>query len=152
MILGVGTDIVLVERIERWKDFSYDQLRRIFSKYELDDCRLQAGSTRREGRYNFTRLATRFAAKEAFFKAISRALVKLELTEREFSLFFLCGHVSVEKTMWDVPVLKVNWDAIQEKIGAKLPPMDVEISISHEQRYVVAYVVLFPARDSSSNR
>lgn len=134
-ILGIGVDIVKSERFLRWRDYSYEQLRRVFSKQELEDCAKNSS-------YNFMRLAARFAAKEAFFKALSASLVKLEMTKKEFSLLFICPLVEVGKAKWDVPVLKVNWLAIEEVVGV-LPEMSVDLSISHEKEFVVAQVVIF---------
>ena len=171
-ILGVGTDIIRVKRLQKWVSFSYDQLRRVFSKQELIDSShpsirqfapfdtIPDGITQGErGRRTLSvrpeclrskciegcglpSLAARFAAKEAFFKALSAALVKLDYTNKEFTLLFLCRHVSVVKSTWDVPVLKIDWTAIEEKIEKKLPVFKVELSISHEKEYAVAFVVI----------
>jgi len=54
----------------------------------------------------------------------------------------LCQHVQIKKTTWDVPVLDVNWVAIEEKIESTLPPMQVELSLAHEKKYVVAHVII----------
>ncbi|MCK4517986.1 4'-phosphopantetheinyl transferase superfamily protein [Candidatus Babeliales bacterium] len=131
----IGTDIVAVERLKRFESFSYDQMRRIFSREELEYCKL--GDS-----YDWPSLAARFAAKEAFFKAISAALVSLGKTKHEFSFLFLCQHVSVSKTTWDVPVLVVGWEAIEEKVGEKIPDFSVQVSMSHEREYVVAMMLL----------
>lgn len=132
MILGIGTDIVHVQRLRKWSDFSYDQLRRLFSKEELEDYGGQLPS-----------LAARFAAKEAFFKALSATFVKLGCTNKEFSFLFLSRHVSVVKSRWDVPALQIDWAAIEEKIEQKVPEVKVELSISHEKEYAVAFVLLY---------
>ena len=185
MILGIGVDIVEIKRLRKWEKFSYDQLRRIFSKVELFDVSHPsilfshpdgfqkslgmngwvcvgfdedlAISVRPEccrqavyrgmldvskGEYDSSSLAARFAAKEAFFKALSATLVKLGYTKKEFSLLFLCRHVSVVKSTWDVPVLKIDWTAIEEKIENNLQKLKVELSISHEKDYAVAFVVI----------
>ncbi len=63
MILGIGTDMVEVERIgrciERWGD---DFLKRIFCPEEIDYARGRAEP--------YQHYAARFAAKEAVFKAL----------------------------------------------------------------------------------
>ena len=63
MIIGSGIDIVNIERIEhlmtRWGDLF---LGRVFSEGEINRCRAQARPSEC--------FATRFAAKEAFLKAI----------------------------------------------------------------------------------
>ena len=64
-IEGVGVDLVEVERIqnlvERWGDRF---LARVFTPHEVEYCMRRSGS--------YERLAARFAAKEAVFKAIGR--------------------------------------------------------------------------------
>lgn len=135
MILSLGTDIVNINRLKKWDHFSYDQLSRIFSKEELAFCR-------HEDSYNWQSLAARFAAKEAFFKALSSLLVKLKKTNYEFSFLFLCSHIRVHHTIWDVPELIVDWKAIEEKTRETLPLLQVDVSLSHEQEYAVAFVVL----------
>ncbi|MCF7799536.1 holo-ACP synthase [Candidatus Babeliales bacterium] len=132
MILGIGTDIIKVSRFEKWQNFSKDQLLRIFSEQELADC----------SPFNLESLAARFATKEAFFKAFSASLVKLNFTQNTFSFMFSCQHVWVEKTLLGVPILKINWQAFEYKIGYKLPNFEVEISFSHEKDYVVSFVII----------
>lgn len=129
-MLGIGTDIVRIDRFEKWKDFSYDQKRRIFSDQELSDCGNDISS-----------LAVRFAAKEAFFKALSATLVKLGMTKHEFTFLFLCDHVEVMKQEWGVPKLEIAWTRIEEHVG-KLPVLSVELSLSHEKEFAMAFVVI----------
>jgi len=135
LALSIGTDIVKVDRFSSWKNFSKKQFLRVFLENELEDCK-------KDGMYDFVRLAARFAAKEAFFKALSSALVKLGFTKNEFSFLFLCKNVEISKTTWGVPVLKIDWSVLQGKIGQKLPEFEVELSLSHEKDYAVAFVVL----------
>lgn len=135
MILGIGTDIVAVSRFERWKEYPYSQLRKIFSEDELAQCR--CGDS-----YDIQKLAARFAAKEAFFKALSASLIKLGYTQNEFTLLFACNHVSVERGTWDVPVLRVDWDTFAAKIAKTLPPICCELSFSHERDFSIAFVIL----------
>lgn len=130
-MITIGTDIVCVDRFKKWKSYSYDQLRRVFAKQEIDYCR-----------DDMSCLAVRFAAKEAFFKALSAMLVKLGLTKHEFTFLFLCQHIYVDKTTWDVPVFVVDWQKIGKKIQAELPELQVELSISHERKYAIACVII----------
>jgi len=135
VIYGVGTDIVKNDRFKSWQDFSHDKFLRVFSEDELASCQKESG-------YNFASLGVRFAAKEAFFKALSATLVRLCLTKNEFSFLFVCKHVRVGKTVWDVPILEVDWKAIEQQIDHSLPKLRVELSLSHEQDYSVAFVVI----------
>ena len=134
MILGVGADIVQVSRFKSWQHYSRKQLLRIFSEQELN----QYESKNADLEY----LASRFAAKEAFFKALSATLVKLKLTQNPFSFLFACQYIEVVKGKWDIPELKVNWEGFEQKVGAKLPKLNVELSISHEKEYAISFVVI----------
>ena len=139
MILGIGTDIAQVERFKSWLNYSEKQLLRVFSEQELEYC----CDFKNKSKYRLESLASRFAAKESFFKALSATLVKLNLTQNKFSLLFTCQNIEVVKTTWDVPKLKVNWEAFEEKVGRKLSNFNVELSISHEKNYVVSYVLIW---------
>jgi len=67
MIAGIGTDIVAIERFQRFLDSNNTPLlHRLFSERELATC-----NARKE---KATCLAGRFAAKEAFLKALGTGL------------------------------------------------------------------------------
>jgi phosphopantetheine--protein transferase-like protein len=135
VVLGVGTDIVAIKRLEGWHSYSYDQLRKIFSKSELEECKLN-------NNYDWVRLAARFAAKEAFYKALSTTLVSLGITGSEFSFLFLCNYVYIDKGIWDLPELKIDWKELQNKIGVDLSSLDIKLSLSHEMDFAIAFVVI----------
>jgi phosphopantetheine--protein transferase-like protein len=160
MILGIGTDIVQVDRFKSWANFSQEKLLRVFSEQELEYCcvrmvrqahherlNLEKVSVRPElvegcERFNLESLASRFAAKEAFFKALSASLVTLKQIQTTFSFLFACQNVEVIQDDWQVPTFKVNWSNFEEKIGTKLPKFQTHLSISHEKNYSVAFVIL----------
>ena len=135
MILGIGTDIVKVSRFNSWKNLDRDKLLHIFSKSELDLCY-------KNEKLDFQSLASRFAAKEAFYKALSASLVKLNLNKKTFLFLFSCKNIEVLKYEWGVPILKVDWPAFEKKIGVKIPEFNINISISHEKDYAIAFVII----------
>lgn len=137
MIMGIGTDIVRVDRFSAWETWSSEKLAKVFGKQELQLCAVD-GFYRR---YLQQKLASRFAAKEAFFKAFSSLLVQLNATEQQFSLLFAARHVQVLKSSWGVPVLHVKWAVFEKKLKRTLPFIDVQLSLSHEKEYAVAFVV-----------
>ena len=91
---------------------------------------------------NFQSLASRFAAKEAFYKALSASLIKLNLNKKEFLFLFSCKNVEVLKLEWGVPVFNINWPAFEKKIGLKIPKLTVDLSISHEKDFALAFVII----------
>ena len=133
MILGIGVDIVEVARFAEWQSYSIDKLRNVFSEKEII-----AAPKQKTGEY----YASRFAAKEAFFKAISNALIFLEKTDQSFSFQFARQHVEVVKVTWKVPQLAVNWQAFEKKIGQELLPIQTHLSFSHEKFHAIAMVIL----------
>lgn len=123
MIYGIGTDIIAVARIEqalqRWGE-RFAQ--RILAQRELDDF-----LTRREpARF----LAKRFAAKEAFSKAMGTG-IRLPVTWRYIEV----GHDRAGKPeIWPHPHLA---SMMLERGVAQ-----AHISISDEKDVAIAYVIL----------
>lgn len=136
MILCLGVDIVKVDRLNRWPDFSRKQLLKIFSEEELDYCFSNDNLT-------IQRMAVCFSVKESFFKALSSSLVKLNMTTTTFTFMFACNYVSFSKTTWGVPVLKIDWVSFEKKINHKLPNIMSEVSVAHEKDYTYSSVILY---------
>ncbi len=117
MIIGVGTDIVKVERIEKAiEKWGMRFLKRVFTPTELEYCRSRA----REGIH----FAARFAAKEAFRKAAGR---KLNWT--------------------DVEIINEDEGKPAVSLSGKISGDDIKnwksfISISHTYEYAIAYVLI----------
>jgi phosphopantetheine--protein transferase-like protein len=136
MILGIGTDIAQIDRFADWEKKPEKHLLKIFSEQELVDCKNRTG-------YCLEKLASRFATKEAFFKALSATLIRLNLTNNEFSFLFSCEHISIVKGRWGVPQLEVSWPAFEKKVGQKFSDyLDVHLSLSHEKSHTLAFVVI----------
>jgi holo-[acyl-carrier protein] synthase len=134
MICGIGIDIVQVSRFDDWISKPHKSLNKIFSETELK----QAFSATNSAEF----FASRFAAKEAFFKALSSVLVQANLTSKEFSFRFLCSCCQIISKKWNVPELEVNWKAINYKIEKAIPNRKVSLSISHEKSFVAAFVTI----------
>ncbi len=133
MIIGTGIDIVNIERIDRsmgrWGDRF---VRRIFTRREIDRCQNQARPSEC--------FAARFAAKEAFLKAIGLGYRRgIQWTHIEVmndslgkpSLFF---H---RKAMEWVQTLRVH---------------RAFLTLSHDHLYAVAHVLLEGKNDESRDR
>jgi holo-[acyl-carrier protein] synthase len=113
MIVGIGIDIIEVDRIARLAEKSPRFLERIFTPREIEYC-----SPKRNRYQNY---AARFAAKEAFFKALGRQI----------------GWTDVEL---------INRPSGQPELvirGRARWPFDrATVSVSHLAAYAVAVVVL----------
>lgn len=135
MILGIGIDIARIDRFEAWNSYSRKQQLRIFSEQELVPLIPE-------------KLATRFAAKEAFYKALSSALVSMGKTHKTFTLMSICPLVSVDTDgTWAVPQLVVNWDKLFVLIDTTISNHRVHLSLSHEKDYATAFVILEGERE-----
>lgn len=123
MIFGIGTDIVEFARIERmFAHYGIRLAERMLSERELPEFRRSANPARL--------LAKRFAAKEAFAKAVGSGLrdpVRL-------------SRISVTHDELGKPVLQFD-EALRTYL-AQLGINGHHVSISDERDMVVAFVVL----------
>lgn len=121
MILGLGIDIVKVSRLEKWLN-DKKLLERFFNKEELEYV-LSKGDGAAPS------LAVRFAAKEAFGKALGTGLAGIELKD-----------IAVVNDKTGRPFLKLFGTALQalkEKGGA-----DIHLSLTHEKTTAAAVVII----------
>ncbi|MCL2411703.1 MAG: holo-ACP synthase [Treponema sp.] len=121
MIIGIGVDIVQINRMERWLN-NQKLLERYFHPTEL-----QTASCRKNNMAQT--LAARFAAKEAFGKALGTGLAKIVLKD-----------IIVINADNGKPEIKLVNTALKafETSGAKR----VHISLSHEKENSIAMIVL----------
>jgi holo-[acyl-carrier protein] synthase len=120
MIYGVGVDIVRIKRIqkavEKWGDRF---LHRVFSHYEIAYCHRKSNP--------YPSLSVRFAAKEAFIKAMGSRL----------SAF---TDIEVVNDVHGKPAINAGG-----KAGVFLREHSLQqslVSLSHEQEYAIAVVVI----------
>ena len=128
MIKGIGTDIIEIERFKNWHSFSQKQLLKIFSPDEITYCLSIPQKTAE-------RFAARFAAKEAFYKALSINY------SHNLSLLQLCKYVQIIKDQ-EYPQLDVDWAGLSGKIHIPLKNPAVLISLSHNKSSAIAMVIL----------
>jgi holo-[acyl-carrier protein] synthase len=121
MVVGIGVDIVQVKRFERWIN-NPKLLERYFHPDEL-----QAALAKKGGACNS--LAARFAAKEAFGKALGTGFQNLVLKD-----------IMVENKHNGKPELVLFGTALQamKESGAE----KIHLSLSHEKDNAIAMVVL----------
>ena len=121
MITGIGVDLVQVERMRRWRA-QPGLLERYFHPQEL------AAALTRGGGVDLS-LATRFAAKEAFGKALGTGLEGIVLKD-----IMVINHHNGRP---ELQVFATARDALN-KSGANR----VHLSLTHEQDNALAMVVL----------
>jgi len=123
MIYGIGTDIVEYARIEAmWQRHGHRLAERLLSEAELPEFQAHAHPARF--------LAKRFAAKEAFAKAVGSGL------RHPVSL----GRISISHDGLGKPVLQ--FDVTLRTYLAQLGISGHHLSISDERSMIVAFVVL----------
>ncbi|HVX01477.1 MAG TPA: holo-ACP synthase [Candidatus Babeliaceae bacterium] len=128
MIIGLGIDAIEVDRFEHWHTYDHKKLSKFFAPEEIDYClSLPIKSAER--------FAVRFAAKEAFFKAISPLLDK-----PISSLLDIAHHIWIQHDDQHKPELMVDWNhfftANQEA------SIKVHVSLTHAKMLAIATVIL----------
>ena len=107
MVIGTGLDLVSVPRFDRFRRrHELRGLRRIFTQHELDYCLGLVKST--------PSLAARFAAKEAFFKAVGTGLGRaggwhdVEVLRLESGRPLLCLHARAAAFVQNLQVRRIH--------------------------------------------
>ncbi|WP_337608813.1 holo-ACP synthase [Phascolarctobacterium succinatutens] len=121
MIVGVGCDIIEIERIARAiKSESF--IRRVFTAEEAAYCQ-------RRGQQAAASFAARFAAKEAVLKALGTGL-------REGSL----QEIAVDNDGLGKPLVQLSghFAMLAKQLGVK----NIQISLSHNRELATAYVIM----------
>jgi holo-[acyl-carrier protein] synthase len=121
MITGIGVDVIEVKRMERWLNNS-SLLERYFHNEELT-----LAFSRKKGAAQT--LAARFAAKEAFGKALGTGLARIELKD-----------IIVINNDNGKPDIKLTGTA--QKEFEKSSADKIHISLSHERENAIAMIVL----------
>ena len=125
MIVGIGCDIIEIERIARAiKSESF--IRRVFTAEEAAYCQ-------RRGQQAAASFAARFAAKEAVLKALGTGL-------REGSL----QEIAVDNDGLGKPLVQLSghFAMLAKQLGVK----NIQISLSHSRELATAYVIMEDGR------
>jgi len=130
MIYGIGTDIVLVARIrDLIARYGERFARRVLGPDELDEYRRRLARGAHGGGYAARYLAKRFAAKEAFSKALGLGL--------RGPMTLLSLQVLNDRRGKPVPLARKALDPYLRERG-----LVAHVSLSDEQDSVVAFVVI----------
>ena len=122
MIIGIGTDLVKISRIERAGENHPGFIERVFTPKEREYCNRQ--------KFPAQHYAARFASKEAVLKAFGTGL-------------------SAGMKWTDIEVLHgegggpiVNISGVAKDLADLKGVMQIMLSYSHDEGYAVAYAVL----------
>ena len=123
MIIGIGIDLVEVDRVENSvKKFGDRFLRRVFTDHEIDYCQSKINS--------FQYFSVRFAAKEALLKAIGTGL-RGGISWQEIEIV----HDKLGKPSL---LCQGRCGEVLHQLGAEKPIL----SLSHTGNYGIAVVIL----------
>lgn len=122
MLAGIGVDIARVSRFEKWAA-SPGMLKRFFNAREI----AEGGCAK----FLAERYAARFAAKEAFGKALGTGISAFDLRD-----------VCVENDERGKPSLALYGGALAALRSRCGEGARVSLSISHEREYAVAFVAI----------
>jgi holo-[acyl-carrier protein] synthase len=121
VIGGIGTDITEVKRFEKWVK-NPQMLERFFNEKEM--------STAKSDSAKCQHYAVRFAAKEAFSKALGTGITGFNLKE-----------VYITNNSEGAPLLNIEGAALS-LMKERLGECKAYVSLSHEKEYALAFVVL----------
>ena len=122
MIYGTGVDIVNIDRIKRSLEKNEGFRELVFTQKEVEYCDREKA--------NYESYAARFAAKEAFLKALGTGW-RGELSFNEIEVF---------NDEFGKPGIRLYGDTLKEY--RKLPGGRVHVSLSHTAQQAVAYVII----------
>ena len=123
MIYGIGTDISLVSRFEKWVS-NPDMIKRFFNPSEI----MENGSLSAKCQH----YAARFAAKEAFSKALGTGLVY------NIKDSFIVNNDDGKPEL----VLQDSAKLLFEKQCGNFENFHLHVSLSHEKEYATAFVII----------
>jgi holo-[acyl-carrier protein] synthase len=131
MILGYGIDAIEIERFAHWQKYSNEKLLKIFCQEEIDYCLANLAKSPE-------RLAGRFAAKEAAYKAIC------SITDINIPFLEFCKFVYIEKKENSAPSLRIIISHLTNLNAYDLlDSMQIKLSITHTKTVAIASIIIF---------
>ncbi|KJV68740.1 holo-[acyl-carrier-protein] synthase [Candidatus Neoehrlichia procyonis] len=119
MIVGIGTDIVYIPRIfTLWQKFGNKFINKVFSHQEIQDSYNYSNNIAKINHF-----AKRFAAKEAYIKAIGTG----------FNKQIKMRNITVYNNNYGKPYIKAPCSCNYV----------IELSISDDNDYAIAFVILY---------
>lgn len=121
MVFGIGVDITAVKRFEKWVN-SPDMIERFFNEKEIKSGKSLSALCQH--------YAVRFAAKEAFSKAIGTGISGFNLKD-----------VYITNDEFGKPIINVQ-NSAEEILKNRCQNYKLHVSLSHEKEYAIAYVII----------
>lgn len=121
MVFGIGVDITAVKRFEKWVN-SPDMIERFFNEKEIKSGKSLSAVCQH--------YAVRFAAKEAFSKAIGTGISGFNLKD-----------VYITNDEFGKPIINVQ-NSAEEILKNRCQNYKLHVSLSHEKEYAIAYVII----------
>jgi len=122
-----GIDAVEISRFASWHNYSRKSLKKIFTDTELD----YAFSVKTK---TAERLAVRFAAKEAAYKALSKFLLK------PISFISIAKFIEIQKDqISEAPILNINWSKLPIDLSKKY---SASLSCTHTKTLAISSVFI----------
>jgi len=137
-MIYTGVDIVHIPRLKNWPQYPPERLATFFGASEIAYAGAHPGKA-------VTFLASRFAVKEAFYKALCSLCADLG-HKHHFSIRASARWVEItHDPAWKNPILLFNRIAFEAATGIQLPLFSAQVSISHEKEYAMASVLMMRA-------
>lgn len=130
MILGIGIDTIAISRFDEYHTHDHAFLEKLFSKQEIAYCLSQPNPAQH--------FASRFATREAFFKAHQAMLATLN-AQHPATLITINKHIQVIHNERGLPSIDANWQSL---LPGEIPAPRAHISMTHAGEYATAVVIL----------
>ena len=122
MVIGIGTDIIVIDRIKNSiEEYGDNFLSKIYTPIEIDYCNSKANK--------YQHFAARFAAKEAIYKALATGWQK--------DLYW--QDIEISNLPTGMPVVNLNGKLKKFLSDDK----ELKISISHSNNYVTCVAIIY---------
>ncbi|MEJ2506468.1 MAG: holo-ACP synthase [Ignavibacteriaceae bacterium] len=122
MVIGIGTDIIEIDRIKNSiEEYGDNFLSKIYTPIEIDYCNSKANK--------YQHFAARFAAKEAIYKALATGWQK--------DLYW--QDIEISNLPTGMPVVNLNGKLKKFLSDDK----ELKISISHSNKYVTCVAIIY---------
>lgn len=132
MIVGIGIDTTDIARFVPWTQFTTEQLQKVYSLAEIDYCRSIPVKMAE-------RLAGRFAAREAFYKAFTQMM-----PHHDMPLLTVSKHLTINPVFNGSSEPVIDWHTLLKDHNVIWPisSLHTHLSITHTPTIATALLVI----------